>query len=154
MSPGPGQPAAMALKTGISTSTGAYRSRRAPRLRKKRPKTQLKQRETRTVRPFSNLHHVTRLVFAYFIPGCVATSLPQCSPLVRSSPAKRLPCFCGPQEDEETVKQLEALLDYLKNLRRGAFAHFSQQPLVHALLTLVGSYSGIALLEYFRMSGL
>jgi hypothetical protein len=58
------------------------------------------------------------------------------------------------QEDKESVKQLEALLDYLKNLRRGAFAHFSQQPLVHALLTLVGSYSGIALLEYFRMSGI
>jgi len=57
-------------------------------------------------------------------------------------------------KNEETVKQLEALLDYLRNLRRGAFRHFSQQPLVHALLTLVGSYSGIALLEYFRMSGI
>ena len=56
--------------------------------------------------------------------------------------------------EREKAEQLQALLDYLKDLRRGAFAHFSRQPLAHALLTVIGSYSGIALLEYVRISGL
>jgi hypothetical protein len=50
--------------------------------------------------------------------------------------------------------QLKAMLEHLRSLRIGAFAPFSQQPLVQAGLTVAGSYSGIALLEYARLANL
>ena len=55
---------------------------------------------------------------------------------------------------QELAAQLQAMLDYLKSLATGAFLPFSQQPLVRAALTLLGSYSGITLLEYARMANL
>jgi hypothetical protein len=50
--------------------------------------------------------------------------------------------------------QLKAMLEHLRSLRIGAFAPFSQHPLVQAGLTVAGSYSGIALLEYARLANL
>lgn len=46
----------------------------------------------------------------------------------------------------------EAMRDQVLQLRTGAFAPFSEQPLVKALLTLVGSYSGLKLLEYANLA--
>lgn len=55
---------------------------------------------------------------------------------------------------QELAAQLQAMLDYLKSLATGAFLPFSQQPLVRAALTVLGSYSGITLLEYARLVNL
>jgi hypothetical protein len=49
---------------------------------------------------------------------------------------------------EGDAKQITSMLSQLRELRTGAFAPFSQQPLVKALLTILGSASGITLLEY------
>ncbi|MBU1665285.1 MAG: hypothetical protein KKG92_07790, partial [Gammaproteobacteria bacterium] len=48
---------------------------------------------------------------------------------------------------EELVQQLETMLIQAREINIGAFAPLSQQPLLKAILTLVGSLSGIALLE-------
>jgi hypothetical protein len=50
--------------------------------------------------------------------------------------------------EEGVAKQITSMLSQLRELRTGAFAPFSQQPLVKALLTILGSASGITLLEY------
>lgn len=50
--------------------------------------------------------------------------------------------------------QLQSMLDYLRGLATGAFLPFSEQPLVRAALTVLGSYSGITLLEYVRLMNL
>jgi hypothetical protein len=49
---------------------------------------------------------------------------------------------------QDLAGQLGALRDQVLELKSGAFLPFSQQPLVRAILTIVGSYSGLALLEY------
>ena len=50
--------------------------------------------------------------------------------------------------------RLQSMLDYLRGLATGAFLPFSEQPLVRAALTVLGSYSGITLLEYLRLMNL
>ncbi len=47
------------------------------------------------------------------------------------------------------VKQLENIRDQIAQLKTGAFAPFSQQPLVEAAMALVGSFSGLILLEQY-----
>lgn len=46
------------------------------------------------------------------------------------------------------------MLEEILATRDGAFRPFSQQPVVQALLTLVSSVSGLALLEYSSMANL
>ena len=48
--------------------------------------------------------------------------------------------------------RLEAMRDQVLELKTGAFAPFTQQPLVRAVLTVVGSYSGLKLLEYANLA--
>jgi hypothetical protein len=60
----------------------------------------------------------------------------------------------GIRGDEALTKQLRAMREHLRGLRIGAFAPFSQQPLVHAALTVIGSSSGIALLEIARTANI
>jgi hypothetical protein len=51
--------------------------------------------------------------------------------------------------------QLSMLCQQIEDLRAGAFSPFSQQPLIRALLLPLGSFGGVALLEYFLLpSGL
>jgi hypothetical protein len=46
------------------------------------------------------------------------------------------------------IAQLDTLLKWVADERDGAFQPFSQQPVVQALLTLLSSVSGLALIEY------
>lgn len=57
------------------------------------------------------------------------------------------------QKKNELLAQLERLLGQVQHLNIGAFAPFSQQPLFRAALTLLGSVSGITLLEYLSQTG-
>jgi hypothetical protein len=52
------------------------------------------------------------------------------------------------------VERLRTLLDKVANARLGAFRPFSQQPAVRAVLTFLGSISGLALMEYLSMANL
>jgi hypothetical protein len=54
--------------------------------------------------------------------------------------------------EKEFGDYIEMLLSQVRDLKIGAFAPFNQQPLVKAVLTLVGSYSGLRLLEYASMA--
>jgi hypothetical protein len=49
--------------------------------------------------------------------------------------------------------QLSALAQRIEDLRDGAFSPFSQQPLIRAMLLPLGSFGGVALLEYFLLPG-
>jgi hypothetical protein len=49
--------------------------------------------------------------------------------------------------------QLSTLCQWIEDLRDGAFSPFSQQPLIRALLLPLGSFGGVALLEYFLLPG-
>lgn len=50
--------------------------------------------------------------------------------------------------DYEEVKQLELLIDEVKNERRGAFRSFANNPILKALLMPSGGFGGLLLLEY------
>ena len=52
------------------------------------------------------------------------------------------------------IAQLDTLLKWVADERDGAFRPFSQQPVVQALLTLLSSVSGLALIEYSSMINL
>lgn len=55
---------------------------------------------------------------------------------------------------EPSVKQIESMIEQVKNLRTGAFAPFSERPLFKGVLTLVGTLSGVALMDYAHLFGL
>lgn len=55
---------------------------------------------------------------------------------------------CLPGKEDAFGKQIGNLLAQVKELRSGAFAPFTQQPLVKSALTLGASLSGLALLDY------
>jgi len=55
---------------------------------------------------------------------------------------------------EEIVKQIETMLNDIREIKTGVFAPLGQQPLIKAILTLAGSLSGIALLEYVNQMNL
>lgn len=57
------------------------------------------------------------------------------------------------QGQDKLLAQFERLLGQVQHLNIGAFAPFSQQPLFRAALTLLGSVSGITLLEYLSQTG-
>jgi hypothetical protein len=52
------------------------------------------------------------------------------------------------RDDRALAVQLDHMLRQVRELNIGAFAPFSQQPLFRAALAILGSFSGIALLEY------
>jgi hypothetical protein len=47
-----------------------------------------------------------------------------------------------------SAKQIELLMERIRNTREGAFARFSQQPALQALLLPFGGYGGVQLVEY------
>jgi hypothetical protein len=53
----------------------------------------------------------------------------------------------GGADASVNAKQLESIRNQIAALKTGAFAPFSQQPLVQAALALIGSVSGLMLLE-------
>ncbi len=57
-------------------------------------------------------------------------------------------------KNDDFAKHLGVLLAQAKELRAGAFAPFTQQPLIRAAITLIGSLSGLALLDYVNMTNL
>jgi hypothetical protein len=59
------------------------------------------------------------------------------------------------QSDSGTRRadQLSALSQRIEDLRDGAFSTFSQQPLIRAMLLPLGSFGGVALLEYLMLPG-
>ena len=51
--------------------------------------------------------------------------------------------------DEAKIKQLRTILEEVRQLREGAFAPITSQPIVRAALLPLSGAGGIALLEYF-----
>jgi len=60
----------------------------------------------------------------------------------------------GCPEAKESLEPLKTMRAEVIATREGAFRPFTQQPVVQALLTLVSSVSGLALLEYSSMANL
>ena len=52
--------------------------------------------------------------------------------------------------DRSGVEQLEMIIQKIKQMDEGAFAPFSQQPVLRAILIPFGSYGGVMLLESLR----
>jgi hypothetical protein len=52
------------------------------------------------------------------------------------------------------VKQLEFLRGKITRLRRGAFAPYSQQPVLKALLLPFATFGGTTLLEYLSLANM
>jgi hypothetical protein len=59
------------------------------------------------------------------------------------------------QSEKKTRRadQLSALVERIEHLHEGAFSPFSQQPLIRAMLLPLGSFGGVALLEYLILPG-
>jgi hypothetical protein len=57
-------------------------------------------------------------------------------------------------DNSRYAEQLETLLSRVDQLKEGAFSHFSQQPLVRALLWSFGSFGWTALIENGMLPGL
>ena len=59
------------------------------------------------------------------------------------------------QSEKKTRRadQLSALAQRIEDLHDGAFSPFSQQPLIRAMLLPLGSFGGVALLEYLMLPG-
>lgn len=55
---------------------------------------------------------------------------------------------------QELAKQVETMLKDVREIKSGIFAPLGQQPLIKAILTMAGSLSGIALLEYVNQANL
>ncbi len=55
----------------------------------------------------------------------------------------------GVAADEAKIKQLRTILEEVRQLREGAFAPITSQPIVRAALLPLSGAGGIALLEYF-----
>ena len=60
----------------------------------------------------------------------------------------------GLSNRKECLDQLKTMLEQVVATREGAFRPFTQQPVVHALLTLASSVSGLALLDYSSLANL
>ena len=58
----------------------------------------------------------------------------------------------GRESDRGLASQLKLLRDNVERMRDGAFAPFTQQPILKAFLVPVMSYGGLALLEYLMRS--
>lgn len=58
------------------------------------------------------------------------------------------------QGQKPLAEQLQDMLRSVQETRTGAFAPFSHQPLVKAVLTVTGTVSGIALLEYASLASI
>jgi len=54
----------------------------------------------------------------------------------------------GQEGKERLVSQIKTMIEQVQSPHVGAFAPFSQQPIVRAVLVLAGSVSGLALVEY------
>lgn len=54
---------------------------------------------------------------------------------------------CSGKKDKLKVRQIETIREQISDLKTGAFAPFSQQPLVEAAMALAESISGLMLLE-------
>ena len=57
-------------------------------------------------------------------------------------------------DDKQTAEQLDIMIAEIRGLRAGAFAPYSQQPFLTALLFPLGSFGGTALVEYLTMANL
>jgi hypothetical protein len=58
----------------------------------------------------------------------------------------------GSDADRHTADQLDSMLNQIHGFSNGAFAPYSQQPLLRALLIPLSGYGGATLLEYFNFS--
>jgi hypothetical protein len=58
----------------------------------------------------------------------------------------------GRESDRGLASQLKLLRDNVERMRDGAFAPFTQQPILKAFLVPVMSYGGLALVEYLMRS--
>jgi hypothetical protein len=99
---------------------------------------------------------VMALAIAYAV-GC-AWTLRRAAEGVREAAVRDLKSAIwraqGGAEGRECLEALRTMLAEVLATRDGAFRPFSQQPVVQALLTLVSSVSGLALLEYSSMANL
>lgn len=57
-------------------------------------------------------------------------------------------------KNDDFAKHLGVLLAQVKELHTGAFAPFTQQPLIKSAIALIGSLSGLALLDYANLMNL
>jgi hypothetical protein len=94
---------------------------------------------------------VGALSFAYLVVS--AYRLRRCAERARARVLQSLEesVVClqgGTAEAKVLVEQCKTLIGQVQNLRRGAFTPFTQQPLVRALLALLGTISGATLLQY------
>ncbi len=55
--------------------------------------------------------------------------------------------YVGVPDGEHITAQADAMIGQLRTLRLGAYAPFSQQPLLRALLSLLSGVTGLSLLE-------
>jgi len=98
---------------------------------------------------------VTTLAVAYAV-GC-AWTLRRAAERVREAAVRDLKSAIWRAQGGMAPECLEALRTMLAEVlatRDGAFRPFTQQPVVQALLTLVSSVSGLAVLEYSSMANL
>ncbi len=99
---------------------------------------------------------VMALAIAYAV-GC-AWTLRRAAEGVREAAVRDLKSAIwraqGCPDGRECLEALRTMLEEILATRDGAFRPFSQQPVVQALLTLVSSVSGLALLEYSSMANL
>ena len=58
---------------------------------------------------------------------------------------------CSSAEDQALAEQFPSLIAQVKDLRRGAFAPFFEQPLVRAVLVPLGSIGGLQLIELLSL---
>lgn len=58
---------------------------------------------------------------------------------------------CSSAEDQALAEQFPSLIAQVKELRRGAFAPFFEQPLVRAVLVPLGSIGGLQLIELLSL---
>jgi hypothetical protein len=56
------------------------------------------------------------------------------------------------KDGERTAEQLQVMIEQIRNFQRGAFAPYSQQPVIRALMLPLGTYGGGALLQYLTLS--
>ena len=99
---------------------------------------------------------VMALAIAYAV-GC-AWTLRRAAEGVREDAVHQLSAALlraqGRADAKECLEPLRTMLAAVVAARDGAFRPFSQQPVVQALLTLVSSVSGLALLEYSSLANL
>jgi hypothetical protein len=52
------------------------------------------------------------------------------------------------------AEQLELVVQKIETIREGAFAPFAQQPLVKAIITMTGGFSGFTLVEHWLLTNI